>query len=596
MKGPAVTTAAKIPALTVYRRLLRYTGQYWPLGIAALIGMLIEAGAAGAFTAMMQPMIDGTFVRRDPEVIRWLPGAIVTLFALRGMATFVTDFTIARIGRGVVYALRREVLAKYLRLPSAFFDREAAASLTARLAYNTEQVSQASADAVKNVITETLTLCALLTVMLMQSVALTATMLVLAPAIGLVVYSVGLRYRRIHRNIQGSIGELSHVAEQAISSQQEVKVYGAQAQELERVSRLARRNQTLNVKVASTQSLSSALVQLFASFALAVIVYMAGREAVTEGMTAGSFVSLITAMMGTLPSLKRISNLQGMLQKGVAAAGGLFEVLDEPEQEDRGTAGIDRARGELEFRSVSVRYESGVANALEEVSLRAEPGTLTAIVGRSGSGKSTLVRLVPRLYEPNAGAVLLDGRPLPDYKLADLRRQIALVSQHVVLFDDTVANNVAYGELQHATEAEVIAALEAANAMEFVRRLPEGLATRIGDAGALLSGGQRQRLAIARAILKDAPILILDEATSALDAESETLIQDALGRYMKTRTTLVIAHRLATVESADQVLVLDRGRLVEQGRHAELLARDGHYAYLHRLQFRDEAVLEPQFG
>jgi len=243
-----------------------------------------------------------------------------------------------------------------------------------------------------------------------------------------------------------------------------------------------------------------------------------------------------------------------------------------------------------------VRYESGAANALEEVSLRAEPGTLTAIVGRSGSGKSTLVRLVPRLYEPSGGAVLLDGRPLPEYALADLRRQIALVSQHVVLFDDTVANNVAYGELQGASEGDVIAALEAANAMEFVRRLPDGLATRIGDAGALLSGGQRQRLAIARAILKDAPILILDEATSALDAESETLIQEALGRYMKTRTTLVIAHRLATVERADQVLVLDRGRLVEQGRHAELLARDGHYAYLHRLQFRDEAVLEPQFG
>jgi subfamily B ATP-binding cassette protein MsbA len=308
------------------------------------------------------------------------------------------------------------------------------------------------------------------------------------------------------------------------------------------------------------------------------------------------FVSLITAMIATLPSLKRITNLQGMVQKGVAAAGGLFDVLDQPEERDAGTVTIERARGELTFSEVSVRYADANAFALERLSFHAAPGTLTAIVGRSGSGKSTLVRMVPRLYEPSSGEVRLDGHALAEYRLHDLRRQIAFVSQHVVLFDDTVANNVAYGELRSASEAEVVAALEAANAMEFVRRLPDGLATRIGDAGALLSGGQRQRLAIARAILKDAPILILDEATSALDAESETLIQEALGRYMKTRTTLVIAHRLATVERADQVLVLDRGRLVEQGRHAELLARGGHYAYLHRLQFRDEPLLEPQFG
>jgi subfamily B ATP-binding cassette protein MsbA len=518
----------------------------------------------------------------------------VGLFVLRGIATFVTDYGIARIGRSVVFALRQEVLAKYLRLPSAFFDREPAASLTARLSYNTEQVTQASADAVKTVITESLTLVALLSVMLMQSVKLTATMLVMGPAIGVVVFVVGRRYRRIHRNIQGSIGELSHATGQALSAQHEVKVYGAQEQEQERVTQFARRNQILNVKVAVTSALSSSLVQLFGAMALATIVYVAGRQAVNEGMTAGMFVALVTAMMATLPSLKRITNLQGMLQKGVAAAGGLFDVLDQPEEADLGTAPLDRARGELEFVDVSARYEGRRAFALEHVSFVVAPGTLSAIVGRSGSGKSTLMRLVPRLYEAVGGEVRLDGRAVEQYRLADLRRQIALVSQHVVLFDDTVANNVAYGETRGVSEARIVAALEAANAMEFVTRLPKGLDTPIGDGGALLSGGQRQRLAIARAVLKDAPILILDEATSALDPESEQLIQDALARYMKTRTTLVIAHRLATVERADQVLVLDRGKLVEHGKHAELIARGGHYAYLHRLQFRDDDAAQPE--
>jgi subfamily B ATP-binding cassette protein MsbA len=586
----ATSSVQPLTAGAVYRRLLGYSAKHWPLAIVALIGMLIEAGAAGAFTAMMEPMIDGTFVQRDPKVIAWLPFAIVALFVTRGVATFVTDYGIARIGRSVVYALRGEVLAKFLRLPTAFFDREPVASLVAKLSYNTEQVAQASADAVKTMITETLTLCALLTVMLMQSVRLTATMLVMGPAIAAVVYVVGLRYRRIHRNIQGSIGELSHAAEQSLGAQHEVKVYGAQEQEQARFALLARRNQMLNIKVAATQALSSSLVQFFAACALAAIVYMAGREAVKQGMTAGMFVSLISAMMAMLPSLKRITNVQGMLQKGVAAATGLFGVLDAPEERDAGTLSLSRARGLIEYDAVSVSYAPGETVALDRLSFRAEPGTLTAIVGRSGSGKSTLVRLLPRLYEAHSGSIKLDGRALSEYKLADLRRQIALVSQNVVLFDDTVARNVAYGELSSASSERVVAALEAANAMEFVARLPQGLDTRIGDAGSLLSGGQRQRLAIARAILKDAPILILDEATSALDNESERLIQEALARIVRDRTTLVIAHRLSTIERANQVLVLDHGRLVEHGTHAELLARGGHYAYLHRLQFRDDVA------
>ena len=574
----------------IYGRLLRYAARYWPVAIVAVLGMVIEAGAAGAFTALMRPMIDGTFVQRDPAIVRWLPWAIVVIFVLRGIATFASDVGMARIGRSVVRELREQVLAKYLRLPSSFFDREPVAALVSKLSYNTEQVTQASAEAIKVMITDSLTIVALLVVMLMQSVKLTATMFVMVPLIASIVVYVGKRYRRINRRIQDSVGEMSHAAEQAVAGQAVVKVFGGRDREQSRFGEIAARNLALHQKVEATKALSSSLVQLLAALALAVIVYVAGREAVKYNLAAGMFMAPIRAMMAMLPSLKRITNVQSMVQKGVAAAVGLFAVLDAADEPDDGTRTLDRARGALELRDVTVRYSVDKSPALEQVSLKLEPGTVTAIVGRSGSGKSTLVRLLPRLYEPTSGDVLLDGIPLRELKLADLRRQIAMVGQNVLLFDDTVANNIAYGALAGASEERIAAAARAANALEFIERLPQGMHTRIGDAGALLSGGQRQRLAIARAILKDAPILVLDEATSSLDTESERLIQDALERVMRDRTTLVIAHRLSTVEHADLVVVLDRGRIVEQGTHEALIARGGQYAHLHRLQFRDEAA------
>jgi ATP-binding cassette, subfamily B, bacterial MsbA len=345
----------------------------------------------------------------------------------------------------------------------------------------------------------------------------------------------------------------------------------------------------LQVKVEATKAISSSLVQLLGAIALAVILFIAGREAVQDRLSAGGFVSLMIAMMAMLPALKRITNVQGMIHKGVAAAGSLFDVLDAEPERDTGAKTLVRARGEIEFSDVGVRYSEERAAALEHVSFTAKPGTITAIVGRSGSGKSTLVRLLPRFYEPSEGVVLLDGVPLADLGLADLRRQIALVSQNIVLFDDTVANNIAFGAEGFYSEAAIREAATAANALDFIEKLPQGFNTRVGESGGLLSGGQRQRIAIARAILKNAPILILDEATSSLDTESEQLIQDALDRIMRDRTTLVIAHRLTTVEHADQVIVLDAGRLVERGTHAELLAMRGRYAQLHSRQFRDEA-------
>jgi subfamily B ATP-binding cassette protein MsbA len=583
----AVPPGAGATSAAIYRRLLGYTGAYRALAVLAVGGMLVEAAAAGAFTALMNPLVDQTFVEKNPVSAAWLPFAIVGLFVARGVATFVTDYGMARIGRGVVQQLREQVLAKYLRMPSRWFDGQPTAGLVSRLTYNTEQVAQAASDAIKVAITDLLTLGALLAVMLAQSVRVTVTMLVMGPLIAGIVTVVGRRYRRINTRIQSSVGELAHLAEEAIGAQQVVKVYGGQAHEIARFGAVAERNRRLQVKVESTKAASSSLVQLLSAVALAVIVYVAGREAMAGRLTPGAFVSLMTAMMAMLPSLKRITNVQGMIQKGVAAAAGLFEVLDAEEERDAGTRTLSRARGQVAFEGVTVRYAPDKPPALDGVDFVAEPGTVTAIVGRSGSGKSTLVRLLPRLYEPDAGRVCVDGASVSEYRLADLRRQVALVSQDVLLFDDTVAANIAYGADPSVQREALVEAARSANALDFIEKLPQGFDTRIGEGGALLSGGQRQRLAIARALLKDAPILILDEATSSLDAESERLIQDALERIMRGRTTLVIAHRLSTVEHADQILVLDRGRIVERGMHAGLIARDGPYRRLHGLKFSD---------
>ena len=568
-----------------YRRLRQYARPYWGLIAIGMLAMLLEAAASGATLWLLGPIVDDIFVEHDFSY--WLPAGLVLLLLARGLFGLVSDYTIARAGRHVARDLRMQLMGKYLSLPGARFDAEPVPSMLTRLGADSEQVAQASVDALKVMVSNTLGIIATLMVMFWTSWRVSLVLLLLAPLMAWMMSKVGKRYRRLNQSIQEASADMLQTADQALHAQQEVKAYGAQPAEMARYGIQTLHNVRLALKIEVTRGTLSMCVQVLGAIGMAVMLVAAGFEAAQGRLTAGGFTKLMTAMVSLVPSLRQLTNVQSMLQRGINSADRLFSVLDAPSERDEGRLPLMRARGLVEFRNVDARYEGQDAPALHGISFAARPGTVTAIVGRSGSGKSTLIKLIPRFYEPEGGQVLLDGHPLADYALADLRRQIAIVGQQVMLFDGSVAANVAYGELQGATPDRIDTAVRDANAQEFVSKLPQGVHTAVGARGGKLSGGQRQRLAIARAMLKDAPILILDEATAALDNESERLVQDALAHLIPDRTTLVIAHRLSTIEHADQVLVLDAGRLVEQGTHAELLARGGLYAHLHAMQFRD---------
>jgi subfamily B ATP-binding cassette protein MsbA len=576
--------APEISAWTTYRRLFGYLRPFKWVAAVAVLGMIVDAGALAFFTGLIKPLLDKLFVVRDPVMIFWMPTIIVAIFLLRSLAVYVENYGTAYVGRGVVQSMREQVFRQYLKLPARFYDGESSGHQIARITYTAEQVASACSDSLKIAITDALTVIGMIVVMIIMSPWLTLVLLIVIPGLSLLVRAVSRRYRRISHGIQGSMGSVTNILEEVVAGHREVKVYGGQPYEDARFEAVTQRNRRLNLKVAATNGIATSTVQLVAAVALALIVYFATRF---RGMTPGTFSSLMLAMGGMLPSLKRLTTVQANLQRGVAAAEDLFQVLDSAPEVDSGALCVQRVRGEIEFRKVMLDYGGGRGPALNGIDLHCEAGKVTALVGRSGSGKSSLVSLLPRFYEATSGEILLDGKPLRDYALDNLRAQIAWVGQNVVLFNDTIARNIAYGALEGASEAQIIAAAEAANAMEFIAPLPKGIHTVVGESGTLFSGGQRQRIAIARALLKNAPILILDEATSALDTQSEHLIREALIRLMRERTTLVIAHRLSTIEHADRIAVLDAGRVVEQGTHSELLSRGGHYAALHRLQFHE---------
>ncbi|HEY4145621.1 lipid A export permease/ATP-binding protein MsbA [Pinirhizobacter sp.] len=575
----------------IYKRLLGYSSRYKSVAAVAILGMIIDPACLALFTKSLQPIVDEVFTNKSAFWIFWMPIWIIGLFIIRGFASYATDYGISYIGRHVVQNIRQDVFDAYMRLPATFFGAEASGHQISRITFTSEQVAQAATDSLKTAITDGLMVIYMLIVMLTTNAYLTLSLLVLVPCVGVIVTVVSRRYRRISKRIQGNMGSVTSAVEESVGAHREVRIYGGQARETSRFFEVAERARRLNLKIASTSALSSSTIQTVGAGALAMLVFLATRPTVLSTITPGIFMVVLTSMGSMLPSLKRLAGVQSSMQRGLSAAEDLFEVIDTPPERDEGTQILDRTRGDIEFRGVELVYPRNQHQALRGVDLACKPGTVTALVGRSGSGKSSLVSLLPRFYEPTVGQILLDGNDYQAYTLASLRKQIAWVGQSVVLFDDTVANNIAYGELAGASEEAIVAAAKAANAMEFIEKLPGGIHSPIGQGGNMLSGGQRQRIAIARAILKNAPILVLDEATSALDTESERLIQDALQRLMRDRTTLVIAHRLSTIEHADQIAVMDHGRVVELGTHSELLVLGGTYAALHRMQFSETAPL-----
>lgn len=574
-----------------YARLLSYSIPHWKVFVLSVLAMLVFAATNTGFAALMKPMIDGSFVAKDPMVIRLVPLLIIALFLARGVANFISSYCMSWVGREVILELRRAMFAKLLRLPTRFYDKTPSGELLSKLIYDVEQVNQAATNALANVVKDGFSIIGLLIWMTYINWLLTVIFIVAGPPIAYMMASVNKRFRRISGGIQHSMADVTEISEEAISGNRVIKIFGGESYEAQRFEHINNINRKLNMKLAAVSSASVGVIELIAASALAGIIYLATLPAVLESVTVGSFMSFVVAMMLLMPSLKRLMTVMPMVQRGVAAAESIFGLLDEAEESDNGIKRIpETIRGKVEFRNVTFAYNEDKGEVLHDINLALAPGQCVALVGRSGSGKSTLVSLLPRFYDVSDGGIFLDDHDIRDLSLTNLREQIAWVGQDVILFNDTVAHNIAYGTLKNISESEIVRAAEAAHAMEFIAKLPDGLETLVGENGVLLSGGQRQRLAIARAILKNAPVLILDEATSALDTESERHIQAALAEVMRHRTTLVIAHRLSTIENADHIVVLDRGRIVEQGRHLELLAKKGHYAGLYHMQFHGPVV------
>ena len=583
----------KMTGITAYRALLSLAIEHKTYFLLAIIGMIVFAISEAAFAYLMKPMLDDGFIDRDPLIIKLIPLAIILIFAIRMVAIFMRTYCMDYIGRNVINSLRSLMFEKLMTMSSEEYDQSSSGSIITRFSYDVEQIAGSVSSSLTVFIQDTLRIFILLIYMFWLNWQLTLIFLLAGPIVFLIVVRISARFRSISRHIQTSMGNVAHVAQEVIDSNREVKIFGGDDLERRKFTDTNKLNLKLNLKMSIAQAISMPLIQFTVALAFAAIVAFATSASMQGIISTGDFVSFLFAMTMLFAPMRALSSINANIQRGIAAGESIFEFTGRESEKDEGNLDLERSEGRISFDKVCLRYRGSEQKVIENISFKVEPNQSIAIVGRSGSGKSSLVNLIPRLYELDEGEIRLDNERIQDYKIKDLRRQIAYVGQDVRLFNDTIRNNIAYGVSAEVGDETIIEAAKQAYAWEFIKDMPDLLDTVVGERGVLLSGGQRQRIAIARALLKDAPVLILDEATSALDTESERYIQHAIENLMDNRTTLVIAHRLSTIEHADHILVLDQGKLVEQGDHQSLLASGGIYAKLHALQFRDskETVL-----
>ena len=578
---------AATSGLMIYRRLLRYTVPHWKKFLLAIVSMVIYSAMGPLFAKLIQPLIDGSLVQNDPATLRIAPFILIGLSIVRGLAGFGSDYFSGWITRRVVTDLRQDMFDQFLQLPSATYDRSSSGEMMSQLLFNTEQVAESLTNGLMGIFRDGLTILGLIALMAYENVTLSMVMLVVGPLLGISVSKISRSFRKISRRIQESMGHVGNVAQEAIDAQRIVKVFNGRSYESKKFHLENERNFSRYLKRIATEAGAGSLIQLIYISGFAAVLYVVSLESVRATITPGSLIAFIAAMSMLMSPIKRVANLANVLQRGIAAGASIFELLDSEREQDQGTQILKNIEGDIELREVRLTYGAEGELVLKGINLIIPKGKTIALVGHSGSGKTSLIRLLPRLYDPTSGDILINGIKLQAITLKSLRQHMAYVGQEVTLFNDTIANNIAYGSQDKATPEAIIEAARAAHALDFIEGLAQGFDTVVGEQGIVLSGGQRQRIAIARALLRDAPILLLDEATSALDTASERHVQEALETLMKNRTTLVIAHRLSTIRNADRIDVMRQGLIIESGTHQELLDRQGHYAELYQLQFGD---------